>query len=98
MQEIPAETVARAHVIVDSRTAALAEAGDLIQPLRAALIDENHIRAELGEVILGRKPGRRSAEEATLFKSVGIAVQDAVAAQLAYRNAQELGLGQNVEF
>jgi ornithine cyclodeaminase len=98
MREIPAETVVRARVVVDSRSAALAEAGDLIQPIRSRLIDESHIHAELGEIVLGRRPGRDSPDQITLFKSVGIAAQDAVAAEHAYRNAVRLGLGQEVSF
>ncbi len=96
MQEVPANTVARARVFVDSRTATLAEAGDLIQPIRQGLFNEEHIYAELGEVVLGKKKGRQSAEEITFFKSVGIAVQDALAAQLALKNAERMGLGQHV--
>jgi len=98
MQEIPAETVLRAKVVVDARTASLEEAGDIIQPLRAGLFDESHIHAELGEIILGRKTGRQSDNEITFFKSVGIAVQDAVAAQVAIENARKMKLGQEVEF
>jgi ornithine cyclodeaminase len=98
MQELPAETVRRARVVVDSRTAALAEAGDLIQPIRQGLFTEDHIHAELGEIVLGRKPGRQFADEITIFKSVGLAVQDALAARLAFANAQKMGLGQVVKF
>jgi ornithine cyclodeaminase len=98
MQEVPAETIARARVVVDSRSASLAEAGDLIQPMRAGLFDESHIQAELGEIVLGRRPGRQSADEITYFKSVGIAVQDAMAAEVAYQNALSMGLGREVEF
>ena len=97
MQEIDATTVRRARVIVDSRAAALAEAGDLIIPLRAGEIDLDHISTELGEVLAGAKPGRTSAEQITFFKSVGVAVQDAVAAQLVVRNGAALGLGRMVE-
>ncbi len=96
MQEIPAETVQRARVVVDSRAACLAEAGDLIQPIQKGLISEGHIYAELGEIVLGRKAARQSPGEITFFKSVGIAVQDAVAARLALAKAQKLGLGQEV--
>lgn len=96
MAEVPPETVARALVVVDSRQAALAEAGDLIQPLRAGRITEAHIHAELGEILLGRKPGRTSPEQITFFKSVGVAVQDALTARVALRNALEQGLGQRV--
>ncbi|MEJ5240726.1 MAG: hypothetical protein WHS87_05980 [Anaerolineales bacterium] len=96
MQEIPAQTVLRARVFVDSRTAALAEAGDLIQPIRQGLCGEEHIYAELGEVVLGRKAGRESSQEITLFKSVGIAVQDALAAQIALQNAGKMKIGWEV--
>lgn len=98
MQEIPAQTIARAKVFVDSRSACLAEAGDLIQPIQSGLISEAHIYAELGEVVLGRKAGRTSGDEITFFKSVGIAVQDALAAQVALKNAAQMGLGQSVNF
>ncbi|MBV6394564.1 MAG: Delta(1)-pyrroline-2-carboxylate reductase [Anaerolineales bacterium] len=98
MQEVPAQTVARAKVVVDSRSAALAESGDLLQPMQEGLFDESHIYAELGEIALGQKNGRTAAGEITYFKSVGIAVQDALAAQLALNNAGKLGLGQRVDF
>ncbi|MBE9508675.1 MAG: hypothetical protein IMY86_11575, partial [Chloroflexi bacterium] len=80
MQEIPAQTVLRAKVVIDHREASLAEAGDLLIPLRQGLMDETHIHAELGEIAAGLKPGRTSPEEITLFKSVGVAVQDVAAA------------------
>jgi alanine dehydrogenase len=98
MQEVPAETLHRARVFVDSRSAALEEAGDLIQPLQARLFDESHIAGELGEVILGRIPGRQSADAITYFKSVGIAAQDAMAAQVALTNARKMNLGTEVDF
>ena len=93
MQEIDAATVRRARVVVDSRAAALAEAGDLIIPLRAGEIDLDHVSAELGEVLAGQKPGRTSAVQITFFKSVGVAVQDAMAAGLVVHNGAALGLG-----
>jgi alanine dehydrogenase len=98
MQEIPAETMQRAKIYVDSRSASLEEAGDLIQPIRAGLFDESHICGELGEVILGKISGRQSQDEITCFKSVGIAVQDAMAAQVALNNARKLNIGKEVEF
>jgi len=98
MQEIPAETVARARVVVDSVSAAQAEAGDLIRAIQLGKITPDHIHAEIGEIVLGRKPGRASPTQVTFFKSVGIAVQDAAAARLALHNAQILGLGQQVSF
>lgn len=98
MQEVPAETLLRARIYVDSRSASLEEAGDLIQPMRAGLFDETHIYGELGEMILGRIPGRQSSEEITYFKSVGIAVQDAMAAQVALNNARKMVFGKEVDF
>lgn len=98
MCEVPPATVARARVFVDSRTACMEEAGDLIQPIRAGLFDQSHIHAELGEVVLGLKPGRESDEEITFFKSVGIAVQDAMAAQVALKNAYAMKIGNEVQF
>ena len=98
MQEVPAETVQRARVFVDSRSASLVVAGDLIQPMQARLFDESHICGELGEVILHRIPGRQSDDEITYFKSVGIAVQDAMAAQVALNNARKMNIGTEVDF
>jgi len=95
--EIPPETVKRAHVVVDERAAALEEAGDLIGPIKAGLIGPDHIRAELGEVVAGAKPGRPSPEAVTFFKSVGVAVQDLAAACRALENAERLSLGREVE-
>lgn len=98
VQEIPPETVIEALVVVDSKEAALAETGDLIQPIRQGLIGPDHVHAELGEIVLGRKTGRDSDSQITFFKAVGVAVQDAVAARLALDRAQQLGLGQTVEW
>ena len=98
VQEVPAETVVRAHLVVDSRHAALAETGDLIRPIRDGLITADHVRAELGELVLGRAKGRTDEEEITLFKAVGVAVQDAVAARAALDRAEQLGLGQQVRW
>ena len=98
MQEVPAETLQRSKIFVDSRSASIEEAGDLIQPIRVGLFDESHICAELGEVVLGQHPGRGSAEEITYFKSVGIAVQDALAAQVALANARKMNIGIDVDF
>jgi len=97
MQEIPAETVVRAKVVVDSRSASLEEAGDLIIPLRQGLITRDDIYGEIGEIAAGQIPGRESDQEVTFFKSVGIAVQDVAVADLVLRRATELGLGLEVE-
>lgn len=98
MQEIPAETVKRALVVVDSRDACMSEAGDLIQPIEAGTITADHIHAELGQILLNQRKGRTSPDQITFFKSVGVAVQDVMASRTALANARELGLGQRVEW
>jgi ornithine cyclodeaminase/alanine dehydrogenase-like protein (mu-crystallin family) len=95
--EIPAATVRRARVVVDHLASALEEAGDLLTPYRAGLIAESHFRTELGDLVLGRSAGRTSSADITLFKSVGVAVQDLFAATLALENARRLGIGTLLE-
>jgi ornithine cyclodeaminase/alanine dehydrogenase-like protein (mu-crystallin family) len=97
MQEVAADVVRQARLVIDSREGALAEAGDLIIPLREGLIHERDM-VEIGEVIAGAQPGRRSPDEITFFKSVGNAVQDAVTAGLVYEAAVEQDLGQQIAF
>jgi ornithine cyclodeaminase len=97
MQEVDEITVQQAKIVVDSRQASLAEAGDLIIPMQKGLISESSIHAELGEIVNGHKPGRESPEEITFFKSVGVAVQDATAANEILRAAEADGLGVLVE-
>ena len=76
MQEIPSDVIQKSILIVDQREAAEAEAGDIAIPLQQGLITKNHIHAELGEIVSGSKTGRTSAEQLTVFKSVGTAIQD----------------------
>ncbi|MEI6675304.1 MAG: ornithine cyclodeaminase [Verrucomicrobiota bacterium] len=97
LREIPPETVVRSHVVVDQLDAAWQEAGDLILPRQAGLIQTDHIRAELGEIVGGTKPGRTDPATVTFFKSVGIAIQDLAAASCVLANAQQLGLGTEVQ-
>lgn len=97
MQEIDAELLRRARIIVDSRPAALAEAGDLIIPIRNGMLMPQDIVAELGAVADGRVPGRTSDDEITFFKSVGNAVQDIAIAQRVLEAAETHGLGSTVE-
>ena len=98
VREVPSATVARSHVVVDSCEAAWEEAGDLIIAVNEGAITRDHIGAELGELVLCTKPGRSTDDDITFFKSVGIAVQDAFAAQVACANAKKLGLGQRVDW
>ena len=97
MQEVDEETIRRAKIFVDSAAACLEEAGDLIIPLRRGEIQKMDILAELGEVIAGKKPGRRSPREITYFKSVGNAVQDVSVGRAIFLRAGEKSLGQEVE-
>ena len=85
-----------ARVFVDSRAGALAEAGDLVIPIKEGAIDASHIAGELGDVFGGRMPGRRNAAEITIFKSLGMAVEDVAAARLAFERASERGAGKRV--
>lgn len=93
-REMPTALVQRARVFVDSRAAALKEAGELIIPISEGAITSSHIAGELGDVINGTVNGRADQMQVTIFKSLGMAVEDVVAAQLALTRAQALGLGQ----
>src|SRR5690606_24271746 len=93
--EVPSELVARAHVTVDSRSAAQAESGEIAMTLQQGLLAADHIY-EIGEVLNGQAAGRSSAEQITCIKSVGVAVQDAMAARVAVANAHKLGIGTQV--
>jgi len=95
-QELDPALVARARVVVDSRAAALVEAGDIVGPMREGWFGDNHVAAELGEVVGGKKVGRTRADEVTLYKSLGLAVEDVTAAGLAYRRAVEKKMGLNL--
>ena len=93
MQEIDAETIVNSLVVADSRESVLAEAGDLVIPINQGLIKEDHVHAEIGELNNGTKTGRTSDEQITLFKSCGVAVQDAVSASIVIKNSENQNLG-----
>jgi alanine dehydrogenase len=95
-RELDTTTIQRSKVVVDLREAALAEAGDLMMPIEEGAITADHIHASLGEVVAGQRPGRESEEEISLFKSVGLALQDVSTAVQVYRLALEQGVGQEV--
>jgi len=99
-REIDDATVITALVCVESRQAALAPfpagSNDLREPIRNGLITAAHVHAELGELIAGTRPGRSSQEQITLYKSVGVAVQDATATALVLTAAHTLGLGTHI--
>ncbi len=97
MQEVDEVTIKQAKIVVDSLQACLAEAGDLIIPLKKGIISKLDIYAELGTIVNGDLPGREGQEEITFFKSVGVAVQDAAAANAILREAEKQNLGSMVE-
>ncbi|MGE5814216.1 MAG: ornithine cyclodeaminase family protein [Acidobacteriota bacterium] len=96
MRELDTELVTRSRVYVDSRAGALAEAGDLVMPIEEGRWTADRIVGELGELFAGRVAGRTSQDEITLFKSLGMAVEDVAAADLVYRRAAEVGLGRGL--
>jgi alanine dehydrogenase len=100
-REVDAATVADALVVVESRAAALAPlpvgSNDLLMPIADGVISAEHVYAEIGELVAGTKPGRQSIEDITLYKSVGVAVQDAAAAALVVAAAQAQGIGQYIK-
>ncbi|MDN3295652.1 ornithine cyclodeaminase family protein [Streptomyces ficellus] len=99
-REVDDATVAEALVCVESRRAVLAPfpagSNDLLFPIRDGVITADHIHAELGELVTGKKPGRSSPEQITLYKSVGVAVQDAAAAALVVNAARERSVGAEI--
>jgi ornithine cyclodeaminase len=97
-REIDVETVAAAALFADSRESVRNEAGEYQLAVReGAISDEDHVRAELGEVVAGLHPGRTDDGELTLFRSLGLAVEDLAAAQVAVAGARRLGRGTEVE-
>jgi ornithine cyclodeaminase/alanine dehydrogenase-like protein (mu-crystallin family) len=92
-RETDPRLVARALVVVDSRAAAMQEAGDILLAIEEGCIGSGHLHAELGEVASGAKSGRQDARQITLFKSLGLAIEDVVSADLAYRRALTAGRG-----
>lgn len=98
MQELDEVTMQKSLIVVDSREAVLAEAGELIIAIDKGVISVESIHAEIGEVINGTKVGRTSDDQITFFKSVGVAVQDAVSANIALRNAERDNIGTLLDF
>ena len=92
-RELDDVTVTQARVVVDTYEGCMAEAGDLLIPMREGKLGKESICADLGEVILGHRPGRVEDKDVTLFESVGFALEDVVTAHLAYQRAQEMDIG-----
>lgn len=96
-RELDSATVVRSRLYVDRRESALKEPGDILVPLNAGEIGPDHIVGEIGEVLIGRVSARRSATEITLFKSLGLAIEDLAAAAHVYGEAVKAGIGVRVE-
>src|SRR5471030_595236 len=95
-REMDPALVARSYLVVDSRAAALEESGDILLAVQEGRFGEDHIGAELGEVACGVKRGRIGADEVTVFKSLGLAIEDVISAGLVYRSAQKTGRGTQI--
>jgi ornithine cyclodeaminase/alanine dehydrogenase len=97
-REVDSEVVSSSKIVVDSVDAALEEAGDILIPLGEGRIKREDIWADLGEIVTGKKQGRTSSQEKTLFKSVGLGIQDAAVARLVFEKARRLGVGMQLDF
>jgi alanine dehydrogenase len=93
MRELDDLTVRKSKIVVDTYEGCMAEAGDLLIPIRNGKLSKENIYADLGEIVLGQKPARTADDEITLFESVGFALEDLVVASLAYGRASEKGVG-----
>jgi ornithine cyclodeaminase/alanine dehydrogenase-like protein (mu-crystallin family) len=96
-RELDTKTVKRAKYVADLKEANLAEAGDLLIPIEEGAITADHVHANLGDIIIGTRPGREDDEEVTLFKSCGLAVQDVSTALAVHEAARARGVGTEVE-
>lgn len=96
-RELDTDLVARSRLFVDSRAGAMVEAGDILLPIREGAIADSHIRGEIGEVLAGTVSGRTGPNEITLFKSLGMAVEDVATARHVYEQARARGLGERIE-
>ena len=95
-REVDLRTIEKSKVVVDERSAALREAGELIIPIQNGEITDNIIYAELAEIVSGQKPGRLTDDEITLFKSMGLSLEDISTAKFVFDKAIEKGLGRNI--
>jgi ornithine cyclodeaminase/alanine dehydrogenase-like protein (mu-crystallin family) len=97
-RELDAEAVAKSRLFVDRRESTVNEAGDYLMARKEGTISDHHIQGEIGEILAGQIAGRQSEDEITLFKSLGLAVEDIASAHFVYQKAMQSGLGTWVEF
>ncbi|MCZ6676065.1 MAG: ornithine cyclodeaminase family protein [Candidatus Poribacteria bacterium] len=98
VRELDTSAVVKSRLFVDRRESTFNESGDFLIPKQEGVIGDDHIQGEIGEILLGQVPGRRSSEEITLFKSLGLGVEDVASAHYIYQKAIETNLGTRVEF
>ena len=96
-RELDTDAVVRSRLFVDRLESTLNEAGDFLFPKQEGAIDDDHIVGEIGDILLGKLAGRESLEEITLFKSLGLAVEDLAAAHYVYKRAEAEGVGTTVD-
>jgi ornithine cyclodeaminase len=96
-RELNTEAVVKSRLFVDRRESTVNEAGDFLIPKKEGAIGDSHIQGEIGEILLGKVKGRKSQEEITLFKSLGLAVEDLASADHVYKKAIAAGMGTRVE-
>ena len=96
--ELPPELVARSTYVPDIRERAAQDAGSFLAAVEAGLVGEDHVAADLGEVVAGEHPGRTSEAEITIFDSGGTGIETVAAAQMLYERASEAGRGQTIDF
>ncbi|HEX4439576.1 MAG TPA: ornithine cyclodeaminase family protein [Thermoanaerobaculia bacterium] len=97
-RELDSKAIARSRFFVDHRPAALAEAGDFLIPLQSGEIEQSHLLGDLGQLVVGDIPGRTSSTDVTVFKSVGLAIEDVASAHYIYTRARATGVGQWIGF
>jgi alanine dehydrogenase len=97
-RELDTETIVEASLFTDRRESCLNEAGDYILAAAEGAVGPEHIKAELGEVLAGMHPGRKHEDELTVFKSLGLAVEDLASGELILRRARDRGVGVEVPF
>ena len=96
-RELDTDLIKKSTMFVDLRESVLNEAGDFLIPKQEGAIDDSHIVGEIGEALCGKIRGRESKKEITLFKSVGLAVEDLAAAEYIYNKAGAKNLGRTIE-
>jgi alanine dehydrogenase len=97
-RELDTTTIERATYVPDLRSRALQDAGSFLNAVEAGVVTEDHIHAELGEVLVGDAPGRTAPDDITVFDSGGTAIETVAAAKMLYDRAVEAGVGEEIDF